>query len=169
MTILAIDPGTRCGWALFGDDDSISSGEWSLQPRNGEPDGQRPLSLMQHIAAINKEGTLELVVFEQVMRHAGTTAAHVYGELIGAIKIYCVANRIKYRGEHVSKIKSRATGKGRASKDEMINAALEQWTHKEQFTDNEADALWILQTAIDDIDTKRKAIAARAEKESRST
>jgi len=150
MTILAIDPGTRCGWAMLHNDDSVSSGVWLLKPKSHEPDGLRPLGLMQQMAAVD-EGDLELVAFEQVRRHAGSTAAHVYGELVGALKCYCCAKGIPYKGIEVSTIKMRATGKGNADKPAMVKSAREQWPSQAIRNDDQADALWILQCATEGV------------------
>ena len=46
-----------------------------------------------------------------------------------------------------SEVKMAATGKGRASKDEMIAAAKVRWNHDVR-NDHEADALWVGQVAL---------------------
>lgn len=144
MTILAIDPGTACGWAVLNDDDSIQSGTWKLGPRAGEVDGVRPWRLLQRLAQVNADGTLERVIFEDVKRHTGTTAAHVYGELTGIIKAFCVSHDIPYEKAPVGQIKKHATGKGNASKALMVAAALGRYPDQNVRDDNQADALWLL-------------------------
>jgi Holliday junction resolvasome RuvABC endonuclease subunit len=82
------------------------------------------------------------VYFEEVRRHAGTDAAHVYGGLLAHLTAWCEARGIPYAGVPVGTIKAHATGKGNASKDTMIAAMQSKGFNPAD--DNEADALAIL-------------------------
>ena len=87
------------------------------------------------------------VYFEEVRRHAGTDAAHVYGGLLGTLTAWCERRSIPYAGIPVGTIKRHATGKGNASKEAMIAAAKARGFSPAD--DNEADALAILDYATE--------------------
>ena len=89
---------------------------------------------------------LDTVVFEEVRRHVGTTAAHVYGGFLAHLTAWCEHERVPYRGVPVGTIKLHATGKGNAGKEAVI-AAMKAKGHAPA-DDNEADALAILHWAL---------------------
>jgi Holliday junction resolvasome RuvABC endonuclease subunit len=86
---------------------------------------------------------VNLVVVEEVQRHAGTIAAHVYGGLLATVQSWCERNGVDYTSIPVASIKTRATGKGNASKAMMIEAANREWPDANIVCDDEADARWI--------------------------
>jgi len=60
--------------------------------------------------------------------------------------MWCGKHGIPYMGVPVGTIKKHATGKGNASKEGMVVAAIENgWQPKD---DNEADALWLLDLVL---------------------
>jgi Holliday junction resolvasome RuvABC endonuclease subunit len=89
----------------------------------------------------------DAVYFEEVRRHAATDAAHVYGGLLATLTAYCEEKKCPYQGVPVGTIKKHATGKGNASKQQMI-AAMKAKGHSPA-DDNEADALAILYWALE--------------------
>ncbi len=94
---------------------------------------------------------VEEVYFEEVRRHAGTTAAHVYGGLLAVLTAWCEENEIPYAGIPVGTIKKHASGKGNAGKDVMISTAREKWPGQNipDGADDQADALWILNAGLE--------------------
>jgi hypothetical protein len=90
---------------------------------------------------------IHTVYFEEVRRHAGVDAAHVYGGLMATLTTWCEHHNIAYQGVPVGTIKKHATGKGNAGKGEVI-AAMRLLGHPVT-DDNEADALALLHWAID--------------------
>jgi Holliday junction resolvasome RuvABC endonuclease subunit len=90
----------------------------------------------------------EVVIVEEVRRHLGTDAAHVYGAIVGAIQEECEVRVVPYQGIPVGTIKKQATGKGSANKEAMVAAAKARWPEFDG-DDNEADARWILVTAAE--------------------
>jgi hypothetical protein len=62
------------------------------------------------------------VYFEEVRRHLGVDAAHVYGGLLATLTAWCERHQIPYQGVPVGTIKRHATGKGNAGKAEVIAA-----------------------------------------------
>ena len=85
--------------------------------------------------------------FEEIRRHAGTDAAHVFGGLLATLTAWCEERGIPYQGVAVGSWKKHACGKGNASKDEVIAAMRERGF--EPADDNEADAIAILLWALD--------------------
>ena len=91
-------------------------------------------------------GSIDRIVFEEVRRHAGTDAAHVYGGLMGTLTAWGELNAVPYEGVPVGTIKRFATGKGNADKAAVIAAMQARGFHPAD--DNEADALALLLWAI---------------------
>ena len=147
--VLAIDPGTLCGWALS-DAGAVhlpTSGVWDLRPRRHEGAGMRFVRLRKMLADL---GPVELVVYEEVRRHLGVDAAHIYGGIVATIQAYCEQHATPYTATPVQRIKRQATGKGNAKKEQMLEAARARWG--EGVTDdNHADALWLLDVALAEI------------------
>ena len=90
---------------------------------------------------------VDAVYFEEVRRHIGTDAAHVFGGLLATLTSWCEQHSLPYQGVPVGTIKRFATGKGNADKAAMIAAIRERGF--EPADDNEADAIAILLWAIE--------------------
>ena len=146
--LLALDLGTTTGWALLGRDGHISSGSESFRPHRFEGGGMRFLRFARFLTDIQQcNDGLELIVFEEVRRHAGVDAAHAYGGFLGQLTAWCEHHQIPYQGVPVGTIKKHATGRGNAGKDLVIAAMRARGFHPSD--DNEADALAILHWAMD--------------------
>ena len=147
-TILALDLGTTTGWALAQTDAQITSGSQSFKPQRFEGGGMRFLRFKRWLTDIKQCSTdISLIVFEEVRRHAGVDAAHAYGGFMGQLTAWCEHHQIPYEGVPVGTIKKHATGKGNASKEQMIQAM--QARYHSVADDNEADALALLYWAIE--------------------
>ncbi|CDO46855.1 phage related protein [Bartonella henselae] len=83
-----------------------------------------------------------MVYFEEVRRHIRIDAAHVYGGLLATLTAWCEYHQIPYEGIPVGTIKKKMTGKGNASKEEIIKVVCAKG--HAPCDDNEADALAIL-------------------------
>ena len=160
MRIIGIDPGTHCGYA-WSDDGKIHhelSGVWDLTPKRFEGGGMRFLRMSNQFETLIVGGPDECAVFfEEVRRHRGVSAAHIYGGIVAVITRICEQYMIPYEGIPVGTIKKFATGKGNASKEQMIDAANDKFSpHDRLITDdNQADALWILGAGMERIGKKR--------------
>lgn len=142
--ILALDLGTKTGWALGnGKRGHINSGVWNLV--KGKP-ASRYQKLIAHVQLEYDAAASLRVVYEKVMGHVGTRAAHVYGAFEAYLEDWCAAHDVALTGVGVGTIKKHATGHGRATKAEMKSAATARgWS---VIDDNHADALWLLDYAI---------------------
>ena len=140
---LALDLGTVTGWALATRDGTITSGSQSFRPQRFEGGGMRFLRFKRWLTEVKQcAAAIDQVVFEEVRRHAGVDAAHAYGGFMGQLTAWCEHHGIPYRGVPVGTIKRHATGRGNASKDQVI-AAMRRRGY-DPADDNEADALAIL-------------------------
>jgi Holliday junction resolvasome RuvABC endonuclease subunit len=143
QTLLALDLGTTTGWALLARDGSITSGSASFKPQRFEGGGMRFLRFKRWLTEIKQSADgINAVYFEEVRRHLGVDAAHAYGGFMAHLTAWCEHHQIPYQGIPVGTIKKHATGKGNASKDEML-AAARNLGHIPA-DDNEADALALL-------------------------
>lgn len=145
-SILALDLGTQMGWALACRDGHITSGRQSFKPQRFEGGGMRFLRFKRSLTDIKQcNDGIDQVVFEEVRRHVGVDAAHAYGGFMGQLTAWCEHHQIPYQGIPVGTIKKHATGKGNASKHEMV-AAVRTRGHNPA-DDNEADAIALLYLA----------------------
>lgn len=147
-TLLALDLGTTTGWALRDCTGHITSGTESFRPQRFEGGGMRYLRFRRWISEIQESvSEIQFLYFEEVRRHAGVDAAHAYGGFLATLTAWCEHHGIPYQGVPVGTIKKHATGKGNASKDEMV-ASVRARGHQPA-DDNEADALALLYFAIE--------------------
>lgn len=170
-TILALDLGTFAGWALGTDDGTsdatgvcglMQRGAWTFEftpaekkadphpsgRRHFDGGGPRYTKFAEKLDRLYAAMPFDRVVFEEVRRHKGAIAAQVYGGLMAALQAWCERQepRVPYSGVSVGAIKKFATGKGNATKVEMI-MAVEKLGYQCD-TDDEADAVALLLLAL---------------------
>lgn len=141
---LALDLGTTTGYAITGADGAIASGTVSFRPSRYDGGGIRYLRFRGWLDGTAHDANV--IHFEEVRRHAGTDAAHVYGGLLATLTAWCEQNGIAYQGVPVGTIKRFIAGKGNADKAAVIAAIRDRGFNPTD--DNEADALAILLWAI---------------------
>lgn len=146
MTILALDLGTTTGFAWCAVPGTVISGTWSFKPERHESEGMRYLRMREQLDRMHKTCGVKVIYFEAVHRHVGTHAAHVYGGLLGVLKGWCCECGVEYDGVGVGTIKKAWTGKGNASKQEMIDECVARGYAP--IDDNEADAIALLTMKI---------------------
>ena len=147
-TVLALDLGTTTGWALRGYDGLITSGTVSFKPSRFDGGGMRYLRFQTWLSEMDRlAGPIEAIHYEEVRRHIGTDAAHVFGGLMAVLTAWAEMRGVPYQGVPVGTINKHATGKGNASKAMMIEAARTKGFSPAD--DNEADAIAILHWAIE--------------------
>ena len=146
--MLALDLGTSTGWALQAGDEFITSGTVSLKHTRFDGGGMRFLRFRRWLEQLDLDaGPIEAIHFEEVRRHVGTDAAHVYGGLLAVLSAWCEEHLVAYQGVPVGTIKQFITGKGNADKAAVIAAV--QAKGFAPADDNEADAIAILLWAIE--------------------
>jgi hypothetical protein len=161
LVILALDLGTTTGWALRSANGPVAHGFVSFKSQRFEGGGMRYLRFGRWLADMlalsgqqsgSQTGSqtnlagIGAIYFEEVRRHLGVDAAHVYGGLLATLTAWCEHHQIPYQGVPVGTIKRHATGKGNAGKAEVI-AAMKALGHPVT-DDNEADALALLHWAL---------------------
>jgi crossover junction endodeoxyribonuclease RuvC len=145
MKIAAFDLGTKVGFAVC-DGSTRYSGSQNLAPRKHENWASRFDKFQQLLDSISKNFSPDRVVYEEVRAHSGTDAAHMYGAFMATLQSWCNARGIPCVGVPVGTIKKFATGRGNASKMEVLMAVEKRWGVLAQ-DDNEADAIALLEYA----------------------
>ena len=146
--ILAIDLGTKTGWALRSADGQITSGTVEFRNDRWQGGGMRFLRFKGWLNEIKQmAGGIDAVFVEEVRRHAGVDASHAYGGWLAILTAWCEHHGIPYEAVPVGTIKRHATGKGNASKQAVIDAV--RALGHDPVDDNEADALAILHWALE--------------------
>lgn len=146
--ILALDLGTNCGYAIF-NGRNIKSGTINLKPNRFQSSNQRFKNFQDFLIKIQKEsGTIGLhtVYYEEVRKHLGTDAYHIYGAFWGQVLTFCANYKLDYQGVPVGTLKKHITGKGNADKEAVIKAVRNLGFNPKD--DNEADALAVLDYAL---------------------
>ena len=136
------------GWAMQLAGTDIESGTVSFRPSRYDGGGMRYLRFRGWLdsMAANVPG-LSAIYFEEVRRHAGTDAAHIYGGLLATLTSWCEQRGIAYQGVPVGTIKRFIAGKGNADKTAVIAAVRARGYQPAD--DNEADAIAILLWAVE--------------------
>jgi Holliday junction resolvasome RuvABC endonuclease subunit len=148
MSLLALDLATTTGWAFYDKDSKLRSGSVSFKPSRFAGGGWRFLQFERWLAGFISTYAPDEVVFEEVRRHLGVDAGHIYGGFVAILTKTCEDKMIPYRAIGVGTIKKHATGSGAAKKPAMIAAAEAKWPDQDISDDNVADALWLLDCAL---------------------
>lgn len=150
MIAAAFDLGDHLGWAVKNKSGAIYSGAEDLKGKATQSAGIRFLAfekLLRSMFMPSQFGTMpKTIFFEEVRRHNGTQAAHVYGGYKATLISFCEFYGIDYLGIPVGTIKKYWTGNGAAKKDEMILEAVRRGFSIK--TDDQADALAILHCGL---------------------
>jgi len=155
MNILALDLGVSFGYAHRGGSGTIKLKKGKSKV-GGAPD-PRYAEFQDWLIGALRLYEIQHVVFENVRHHSGTLASHMWGGWHAILHIECHAFGITLEGITVQDIKQRATGKGNASKNEMMAAALNR-LGKKVINDDEADALWLYDFATREVSINAKAV-----------
>ena len=142
VKILALDMATKTGWATY---PSRISGVENLKRRPGESRGMLFLRFdawLEEMITLHRPG---LIVYERP--HArGRAANEILNGLLAYLTAACEKFGVEYTDCPSTTLKKFATGRGNASKEEMISACVQKIQPPED--DNHADALWLLEWAI---------------------
>lgn len=141
MNILALDLGTRTGWAVSQAFETIS-GSVSFATNCLAGYGVRFLNFHNWLSEMLEKYAIDLVVFEDVRNHIGVYAAHAYGGFLAQLTAICEELGVDYQGYGVKTIKKFIAGNGNANKQTVIKAV--QNLGYNPIDDNEADALALL-------------------------
>ncbi len=146
--VLALDLGTRTGWALLRADGRVESGQAKFEVKDGEGQGSRYVKFRRWLVEMKAaHPDLVRIVHEKVMGHGAfqVISAHVYGGMLATLQAFGEHHQLAYRGIGVSTIKKQFAGHGKASKTDVIRQC-EAMGFK-PCSDNEADAIALLHVA----------------------
>lgn len=162
--ILALDLGTKTGWAFYDPaygDIPASGSELLYKVR--QPRVTRWLNFKALLARLQMEcrtqygQPIDVVVYEEIRRHQGTRAAHIYGAFEAILELWANSVRAELVPMQVGTIKKKWTGSGSAKKI-MMMAVAERLGYAPA-DDNEADAIAIASVYGGYDATKRKPMA----------
>lgn len=142
--VLGIDPGSACGWARVGfpGGAALQGGVWTLQHGRLEGGGMMFVRLETWLLEVLAQRPA-LVAMEEVRRHEGTAAAHLYGGITATVCRVCEEVSATYTAVPVGTWKKLATGKGNASKDDVRGAACKRWPTAPMWEQDEVDAAFV--------------------------
>lgn len=147
VNILALDLGTKLGWAVRARDGAVWHGTEVFTPRKSWTPGQRWLRARSFVTDLVVRHQVHAIAYEDVKRHVGTDAAHAYGAFLCLVQMVADSHRAALMPVGVGTIKKHWTGKGNADKAAMEAQARARGFRPE--SDNDADALAILHWAVD--------------------
>lgn len=144
QVVLALDLGTKCGYAVLKGRKVLASGRWSLRTsRKGEQRGMRWKRFEENVRALVLAHNPDVIVYERVRRHVGTTAAHVYGGFLCQLELLAMEESTPgILPIEISTWKKLSCKNGRATKTEIKAAAKKRFKFMPT-SEDEADALMI--------------------------
>lgn len=144
MNILAIDNGSRAGWASEIDGQRMSGVQY-FDVHPGDTPGWRYIRFNFWLYQW-KDRKLDLLVYERpIPFHMSGASAEVAFGFSTRVEEFCSRHNIRRKLVTPSALKKFACGNGRARKPEMLRFA--QALKPGIVDDNECDALWLLHFA----------------------
>ena len=152
VAVLALDLGTRTGWALA-EHGRVESGVQVFDVRRGESPGMRYLRFNRWLDDVGPR--VSLIVYEQTHQRGGA-ATEVAAGFATRVQEFCARLGLEHAAVHSATLKKFATGRGNAKKPEMVAAARSRLGYRGD-DDDEADARWLLAYAEAEILSVRRA------------
>jgi len=157
LNILAIDAALKTGWATL-INGRIESGVQDFTKKRGESNGLVFMRFNAWLDGLYRMGirnvdnrclrSFELVVYEQA-HHRGGAATNLCVGMTTRVEEFAQRISAECMPIHTATLKKYATGSGRASKEQMIEA-FEAATYRRAITDDEADAYFLLKLAMNE-------------------
>ena len=121
--LLALDIGTTTGWAMNSGAE-YRWGHFDLKPGPMDSHGMRYVSLKRELACLFTAG-VDLVVYETNAFTRGKAATTMMAGYVATLQAFCLElpEPVEYKGVPVVEIKFHATGRGNASKSQMVWSA----------------------------------------------
>lgn len=135
-----LDLGSKFGWASVTNFNVRMSASVDMRPRKHENWSARFHKFRDVLNQLHGAEPVTDIWYEEVRRHEGTDAAHIYGGFIANLGQWAEEHGAAITGVPVGTIKKFATGRGNASKSEMLLACSEKFGVIPS-DDNEADAV----------------------------
>ena len=106
------------------------------------------LEFKKTLSSFLKQNPTDLIVYEDAHHRGKAATASGYG-YIACIQMVAATHGIEVESRHSASIKKWATGKGTASKKQMVEACEKKFGYKPE-TDDEADAIWIMDMVVNE-------------------
>jgi len=146
-TILALDLGTKCGYAVITGRKLVASGQWKLSIRKGGERGDRWVTFREDLTHHVRAYKPRVIAYERVRRHVGTTAAHVYGGFLAMLELDALTMpNVEWMPIEVTQWKKMTVGKGNATKAD-VRAYVDKLYRITARSEDEADAIAIATAA----------------------
>ena len=154
MNILALDLGTRCGWART-TSAGVESGVQVFDVKRGESPGMRYLRFRHWLEEMTAHSggapLVGLVVYEQTHNRGGA-ATEVAAGFAARVQEQCAAVAIDHAAVHSATLKKFWTGSGRGDKTAMRTATERRGIAINVCADdNEIDAVALLHYAMTEL------------------
>lgn len=142
-SILCLDIATKTGYAVIDNKGVIlDSGTFNFSKKSKDSDLSRVVKFREAInQMLTKHPQIRSFVFERVDFSKYTMAHAVHHQLLSVLMLSAHDFNKKLVSVSVGTLKKHSTGNGRASKEEMIDAASKSFPMIDIGDDNEADAL----------------------------
>lgn len=136
--ILALDLGTKTGWALRLQG-RFEHGVQEFVVKRGESPGMRYVRFNRWL---RETGTYATFIAYEAPHHRGGAATEVANGFATRVQEFCAEMGAEHTAVHTATLKKWLTGSGNAKKPEMMAAVAARWCAVE--TDDEADAIALL-------------------------
>lgn len=145
--ILALDLGTKTGWAVATRDGRRLCGTESFAPRASWTPGQRWLRFRAWLCEQLQRWDVHALAYERVVfGHSSSASSDVYGGFKALVEMTVEGRNIDLLTVAVPTVKKHWTGSGRADKATMLAEAKRRGFRPD--SDNAADALAVLDWAV---------------------
>jgi len=147
MNILALDCGTRTGWAVwYGGGPAFESGVQSFELRRGESAGERFIRFRAWLRGVLMTSAPAAVVYKRPHVQGGPAVELLIG-MTTRIAEECAAFGVEPAAVYSATLKKFATGSGRGDRVGLMKHAREAW-ELSAVDGSEADALCLLSWAL---------------------
>lgn len=147
VNILALDLGTKTGFALRRRDGAMRYGTVDFTPRKSWTPGQRWARFRGWLADTVATFQIDAVVYERVVfGHSSAASSDVYGGFKALVELAADTHSLTLSSVAVPTVKKHFTGSGRADKEAMLAQAKARGFSPDSH--NAADALAILSWAV---------------------
>ncbi len=144
MIALGLDLGDHMGWGYW-DHGKVTSGAENFKGKAMQSDGIRFMRMTEFLDKLRHRP--HIIYFEEVRRHTGVKASHVYGGYQSVLTMWCQQKKVEFLGLPVGTIKKHWCGMGNADKEAMVLQAVKRGFSVR--THDQADGLAILHTGVE--------------------
>jgi len=161
VIVVALDMGKKTGWAIQDAKGRVSSGEKVFTVALGESNGMLWLRYRGWLRELlDLSGVKPLtgpsgMLAVELPHHRGGPATRVALGFLAVSQEEAESNGLAFSTVHSATLKKFVTGRGNASKTEVMDVVRARYKHFKNGGDNEADALGVLGWALAEIGERR--------------